>query len=606
MQFQCCLAFLFTFEILASSQLPPLRPLRPLRPPPPPPTHSQSGRSPSTCVDIENVCSDDQGCIELLNNFKQTCQRRVEQGSCHQSCVDALSALVSHTKGAAFATCNCGEDSSCNELQKYLKQEYHLEYGTPKQHCREAIATCLLDSCCRKAYMEFYNGEECKPVITFPGIGPNPNCSDACVAKFDKLAESPFAEGLFSCSCSDWGLACNKLYTNYKKFCTDNTVSISNEEQREQRSDDSVDSTTSNCLLQPKCRTAFLSFMKDCKTVAFYLHDGPCPLCTTKCVAKANELLQQLGTEKSKLRENLEHCFHPKTYDCPTATSQCVQDPTCLALLASYVYGDECKNVLEYDGHSSPEPNCSTACIELERELRKHPKAQALLYCECPAVSRHNCSKRRDNFNRFCNVCPDNYSLPTTSSRRPSCSEVEKACHADQECNTLLAEFAASCSEVLLFTEETGSESHPVCGLPCVLAQGNLVAHSVGKKFEKCHCAGAPHCLGRQTNIRRFCAVPGNPSYPTGTDANSTCEVILHNCLRDPGCRSGLNSVVKEGACHQISPSNPNVQEGCKKCLEQMEGLARLGTDLTTCTCAMHPCKLRRQTITAACIPPGN
>ena len=559
--------------------------------------------------------------------------------------------------------------------------------------------------------MEFYYGEECESVLTFLGLGPEPSCSDACVAKFDKLAESPFAEGLFLCDCNDFGTVCTKRYDNYDKFCIDKRFNKSSEDEAE-RSDystlsfpNSVASTILNCLLVPKCKAAFTSFSTECKAVVFYLDDGPRPVCTAACAAKADALLQQIGTGRSKLQENLmEHCFQPKTYDCRMASQQCVTDPACLTVLLQYLYGNECRNVLEYDGHSSPEPNCSTACIERERALRIQPKAQALLYCNCPADSPNNCSQRRENFNRFCNVCPDNYNLPvaptstvdelvseTTDAilcanaedhckkdtdcgtrllhlvertchhilqftgngtppvcnepcqkaykslsshprgklvvscncgadskcsfgqsnffkycpvkKRPlSCTDIGRICRDDEECDKLLTDFTALCREVLLFTGNGAESRRPVCGLPCLLAQGNLISHPVGQQLTECHCGAAPNCSVARANIRRFCAIPANPEYPKGNHANSTCEVTVHKCLQDPGCRSVMTSVANEPACSRVSHLNQNVQEDCKNCLKQMTSLAGHGIDLTRCTCAMHSCKVRRETIKAVCL----
>ena len=144
MQSRCCLIFLSALGILVSAQ-------RTTTPPTTTSTQPEgSSPTPSTCAVVVNTCSDDQGCKELLTNFNHRCWRAMHHGhrkQCPQSCADALDALINHTKGAAFATCNCGEDLLCNRRRQYLKRACQLRPG--KRECMNSncpILTSLLPS----------------------------------------------------------------------------------------------------------------------------------------------------------------------------------------------------------------------------------------------------------------------------------------------------------------------------------------------------------------------------------------------------------------------------------------------------------------------------
>ena len=111
-----------------------------------PPTASTqpagSSSTPSTCAAVESNCSKDLDCKQLLTRFNWRCLRAMHHGHrkhCHQRlCIKQLKRACQLRHGKRGCT-----NSNCHRLDFFAKP------------CREAIAACLLDSCCWKAYMEF-------------------------------------------------------------------------------------------------------------------------------------------------------------------------------------------------------------------------------------------------------------------------------------------------------------------------------------------------------------------------------------------------------------------------------------------------------------------
>ena len=592
---------------------------------------------PSTCAIAEDRCSRDEECKQLLDNFNHKCQRVMHnphREHCHENYADALNKLAAHPLGQAISICDCGEASLCKKERQYLKRACKLKHGEkmcapdnitcfvafnglrnppPEMHCKEAIANCLLDSCCRKAYEDFYYGEDCEFVLTHGGIGEQPSCSDACVALFDKLAESPHADDLLSYNCDDLGSLCTIRYGNYDSFCIDKPSSEDKVSQRGVTNKDDTLSTTRpdgssppqpalqnppcltsllTCLVSPLCYAAFIDlYFSECKRSIYYMDDGPRPACTAACRAKINTLLQlpgghltltcdcgPFGTLCSKLQDNIKHCLEPTKSDCLTAVQECLSDPACGKVFRQYLYGGECTNVLEYDGYSIPEPNCSMACVKTEEELRKQPEAKKLLYCDCTGLSPNICSQPRENFNRFCNECPDNYDHlagPTTTtlvSNKVDCFTALMTCLADISCADAYTAFynGPACHDVLFYTD--GPE--PTCSWECSVLHGHLRSFPEASALvNDCDCGVlGDTCRHPRQNFSNYCALD--------------CTIAITTCKLDSDCRSILNKFMYGEPCRNVlyteNGTNPSCSDKCLQAHQEVMGHP-LGKQIFSC-----------------------
>ncbi|XP_062516718.1 uncharacterized protein LOC134192057 [Corticium candelabrum] len=606
--------------------------------------HDHSCADRPTCDASKAICESDNECKKLLDDFTSACRRAIHHGHrkhCHEKCANALDNLLGHSQGEALATCSCGGDKNCENQRHYLKKACTRRHGErncsdgkcsdiscfvsynghhsppPKKNCSVAIAHCLLDSCCRKAYLEFYYGTECRRV--HQGYSSEPSCSDACVEKFDSLAMLPHADDLFSCDCADLGEVCIKRYENYDKFCVDGrlrSLKRGGDEgtlpanpfcaNAKSSSSDAVTSTSSTlcskalarCICDEQCGVAMDQFFGECHHSLVYIGDGPPPVCPSTCKEKSEKLFRNpygkdlkscdCGSDTSdcfaSLRKNMDkYCQSPTPQipDCATASAGCVEDPECNRVLRAYLFGNECKNVLTHtEGSNSTKPICSSSCIEKERELRKQPKAKPMLYCNCGSVGQL-CSAQRNNFNKYCNTCPEDYTdligdgaISSKLEQINDCGLALNVCIANEICSKAYTAFysGTACRSVLFHTE---GQPEPICTDECIALEKALRKIPEARSLVtdcKCNMLGEA-CKRPRENFQRFCL--------------KDCAHERAECKLDPICNTIFNNFLHGTPCNNVLYANEDTAATCSnECKAHGERVFNVKAhDLLKCKC---------------------
>jgi hypothetical protein len=451
--------------------------------------------------------------------------------------------------------------------------------------CIEAVRTCQSDANCNVLLHKFMFGPECRSVLYHQH--EYPTCYPDCLIVHSRLTSDPYADNILDCDCEDFPL-CSVRRSNFFKYCTvpgsDDYPTSGNFCERK----------LYVCLADEQCSQLYVGIFFDPGCIEIVRHvrtGGQGVMDCSSCMPALHKLRDHaLGFDMFACPCATQPCYNAQRIFrnvcgimeepqalCSDARDHCNRDENCgnmqLTLLG------ECQNVIKNGSV------CTEKCQNAYKTFRCHPRGKLVTSCHCGNDIK--CSVAQYNFFKSCPA---------------SCHDLRGACRADKDCQMLLSDFSASCNEVLRFIKGE-TQSQPACYMPCVLAHHNLISHPLSKQLDKCDCGADPACTTLRSRFPELCPIPGNPQYPKGSNAGSTCEVIVQDCLQNSTCKDVLTAMVKDPSCNQIGSTSRTTPEDCQNCLKHLKVLASLGYNLVGCTCAMHSCKTRNNIIRSACPP---
>eukprot|EP00118_Oscarella_pearsei_P004644 m.20152 g.20152 ORF g.20152 m.20152 type:complete len:2942 (+) comp27981_c0_seq1:9-8834(+) len=459
--------------------------------------------------------------------------------------------------------------------------------------CSQIYDDCLEDNNCRCLRA---TAQECFDKT---------DCSADCAKKFGDLFCSPIGQKFRTCKCdAALGPACHMMKKQVLPLCN---AELS---QRNCSANPSP-KNPQNCPLVPDCATSLLYCLKDseCRRLFDDAYFGECaatladagvsdspPSCPQSCFDKFDKLNKnkrgssliscncgRLGTVCSRSRINfLLHCTLPRPKPlCSSAMAQCNGDPACKILFETFLLGDACKNVFQYNGFA-PSPPCSDECVKAERELRAHPIASRLLDCDCGPLG-DTCSRPRKNFELYCSSCPN---IP--------CTSVAGKCQKHPQCLKDLANFGdpqGPCGAIVAYN---GQGTKPPCNPCCIDAVKKLTRHNA-RAFD-CTAEPTDFFANARNKFLTICPDFRSPFTPAPTDTDSpgtchgTCKEVYKKCSLDKCCReASFQFFHADPDCSRvIAYAGIGPEPTCpKKCVQAFEHLNSLplGKAQFTCNC---------------------